>query len=205
MSDWKGEILAILEETGRSDGRPDWAIDLQKRACGSYSPYDYYRFLHQAARKYKPALTLEIGTDRGVSAAAIATGNPAGQVITVDIRPEATQNAKAFNLPNITAITCDSLSFDFPALKGPNAVIDFLYIDGDHTYWRAYNEYYRYRRFMKDGGLIVVDDVLYPELKKMWEDIPDEKVELHRAHNTGFGAIRVDKSVKVGRLGFIYE
>ncbi len=202
---WKDEMLAILEETGRSDGRPAWAVEAQKRYSGSDNPYDYYRVLHQVARKYRPALTLEIGTDRGISAAAIATGNPAGQVVTLDVNPQSVADVRAMPLPNVLPLTCDSLAFDFAALKGQDAVIDLLYIDGDHTFWRSYTEYYTYRKFMRDGGIIIVDDALYPEIRRTYEAIQDEKVELHRAHNTGFVAARVDKSVKVPRLGFIHE
>jgi predicted O-methyltransferase YrrM len=201
---WKEEMLGILEETGRSDGRPAWAVEAQKRYCGSDSPYDYYRVLHQVARKYRPALTLEIGTDRGISAAAIATGNPAGQVITLDVNPQSVKDVQAMPLPNVQAFTCDSLAFDYKAMKGETP-IDLLYIDGDHTFWRAYTEYYTNRKFMRTGGIVIVDDLLYPELKRMWDAIPDEKVELHRAHNTGFGAARVNLSVKAPRLGFIDE
>jgi predicted O-methyltransferase YrrM len=196
---WKEEMLAILEETGRSDGRPAWAVDVQKRYSGPDNPYDYYRFLYQFARKYKPALTLEIGTYRGVSAAAFATGNPAGQVVTIDINPQSLLDVQAMPLSNVVALTCDSFTFDWKALKG-DAPIDLLYIDGDHTYDRALREYCRYRKFMRTGGIIIVDDILYPELQRMWNEIPDEKIELHRAHNTGMGAVRVDQSIKVGLL-----
>ncbi len=201
---WKEEILAIVDETGRSDGRPAWAVDVQKKFSGPDNPYDYYRFLHQVARKYKPALTLEIGTNRGVSAAALATGHPAGQVVTVDINPQSALDVQAMPLPNVQAVTCDSFNFDWKALKG-DAPIDLLYIDGDHTFHRAYTEYYMYRKFMRTGGIIVVDDILYPEVQRMWNAIPDEKVEVHRAHTTGFGAVRVDLSNKVPRLDFINE
>jgi predicted O-methyltransferase YrrM len=66
------------------------------------------------------------------------------------------------------------------ALK--NRKIDFLFIDGDHTYGGAKSDYFIYGEFVRPGGLIALHDVVDSEnhrncncfVSKLWQEIKGE-------------------------------
>lgn len=51
--------------------------------------------------------------------------------------------------------------------------IDFLFIDGDHSYNGAKNDFVNYGKLVKPGGLIALHDihVEHVEVKYLWNEI----------------------------------
>ncbi len=194
------EIAALAERFPERDERPVWLATMRQDVNDPGARY--YRFLYELAKARPPGFVLEIGTFLGASAAHLAMGNPLGTVVTVDINPDAKARAEELRVGNLHAVTDDSMRF--AANNGVQAFqtaigkgeIDLLYIDGNHTFNSCYGEYVAYRRLMKDGGIILVDDChVHAEMDVAWRYIVDPKIRLDWLHNTGFGAAVVDKKI----------
>lgn len=152
----------------------------------------YYCFLARLAEHAKSCL--EIGTYRGSSAAHLAAFGAA--VITIDVNPDAARCVREIGIDRITPITANSgfvLQDPVEAAKiRALAPYDILYIDGDHTFNSAYGDYARFWPFVREGGVIVFDDIRLgmagDEMRIFWDHVVDPKVELNALHETGFGA-----------------
>lgn len=174
----------------REESRPTWLRDLDTDPTSTY-----YRFFYEVTRTIRPKVCFEIGTCEGKSAAHLAAGNPAGLIVTLDIRTSARQSVDALRLPNIVSLLCDSIEATRQLRYLPE--IDILFIDGDHRLEQSYREYLAYRPFVRNGGLIFFDDIsINDEMKVMWNAIADPKCALPRLHYTGFGvAVKSPTSV----------
>jgi predicted O-methyltransferase YrrM len=177
----------------------------------------YYAFLHHLVSKHAPIDVIEIGTYRGTSAAHFAHGNLGcmdlhegthvrGHVTTIDINPDAERCVRDLHLDltNVTALTGDSfVVFDrvAPNWRSHNVKVDVLFIDGEHTFARAYAEYWLYREFVREGGLILFDDAGLPmdgdEMNVLWDFIDEPKLRVDHLHaGCGFGIVeRRDRDV----------
>ena len=194
------EIFALLKRLeidvhrgSRGDDRPEWLKDMPSARDNTAF---YYPFLYHLAASPEYKNILEIGTYKASSAAHLAVGakKHGGHVLTLDVDPEAArladEVAKAHELP-ITALVVDSRS---PAtLRAVEelrlAPFDILFIDSAHNFSQAYDEYQRYRHFVREHGLIFFDDVgLDAEMRTLWDYIADPKIRLDLLHYTGFGA-----------------
>jgi predicted O-methyltransferase YrrM len=173
----------------------------------------YYRFFWEMAKQWKPERVLEIGTYLGSSIAHFAAGNPAGLCVTIDCNPDATRIARELGYPNIVALTGDSSSMADEARKcggGPYAPpmspFDVLFIDGNHDFNHCYSDYIHYRPLMRNGGIILFDDITVgPEMEVAFSYIADKKMELNNLHWTGFGACKVDANITPRPLAEIIE
>lgn len=76
----------------------------------------------------------------------------------------------------------------------PDNDVDFLFIDGDHSYEGVKADYENFRSLVRPGGLIVFHDVCgLPEVKQFWDEIkPNTKsYEIHEPNGWGIGIIEV--------------
>lgn len=77
------------------------------------------------------------------------------------------------------------------------AAVDFLFIDGDHTYAGVKQDYEMYSPLVRPGGLIAFHDIVYnpnqpeTEVPRFWE-------ELKRSHTTAREYIAPDQSFAYG-------
>jgi predicted O-methyltransferase YrrM len=165
----------------------------------------YYRFFHASSLNKRMSKVLELGTHTGTSAAHLAA-NPSVHVTTVDTNGACRDNIAAFGMPNITSIIQDSIAYGLDLFCAPQVerpLFDTLYIDTDHNYDQMYKEYTLFRNFVVDGGTIFFDDIhVSPGMEKGWGMIPEEKIELPELHYTGFGAVKVKRSMVVEMPGF---
>jgi tRNA G46 methylase TrmB len=178
------------------DDRPQWLKDLP---YGMESISHYYRLLFELVKRYKPEYVLEIGIDKGGSTLTLAAANPGGSVVSVDIDKPSCDNARKIaadhGLTNLLVIQDDSLKH-VTRLGEIGRKADLLFIDGWHDFNHSYQEYEQYRKFMKDGGIILFDDIHESrQMDVMWQYIIDPKVELPKSHWTGFGACKVNHSI----------
>lgn len=179
------------------DDRPQW---LKGMPYSSETKSHYHILLWEICRRYKPEYTIEIGIDKAGSTLALAAGNPAGAVISVDIDKPSCENAKkvalSHSLVNLTVAENDSLKHCRELLQGIDRKADLLFIDGAHDFKHAFAEYVEYRPLMKQGAIILFDDIHESkDMEAVWDKIVDPKVELPKAHWTGFGACKVDFSI----------
>ena len=170
------------------DPRPGWL----KAACDEpMNVASYYLFLYELARRVEPKVVIETGTRRGHSAAQLAAGAPAATVFTIDILESSKADVARFPVTNVVAFTGDSTKI-FDRVKEVAPVCDILLLDSDHSYEVIRAEYLAYRELVRDGGIILIDDInINPGLRRAWDEVSDPKIEATQLHYMGFGlAIR---------------
>ena len=134
---------------------------LQKRS----SPLDTLCFFHSLLKMNNVHDAIEIGTFRGLSACFMASAIK-GTLFTINVSKEeeddARELAKYLNVKNIRFILGDSLKALDILLPGIPA-LDFVYIDGNHSYKYAAGEYNKVEPFLKQrpAAAVVFDDADY--------------------------------------------
>jgi len=106
------------------------------------------------------------------------------------------------NFDNVHMITGDSHSTEV-ALEVSQILetdkLDFLFIDGDHTYEGILSDYVNYSNYVKKGGYIAFHDINDTEhhrkinvnVAKLWNQLKGEKTEFNNhTHWAGIGVIR---------------
>lgn len=189
------DAIAQLARLTEPDGRPDWLKTLKH---ASDPDALYYRFFYELSQRLAGARLLEIGTDRGVSAAHLAA-HLQNHVTTVDNNPQATANARGLGLPNVEAIHADS-TVACGQLGSEGRLFDVAFVDGLHTFNQAYGEYLLCRALVKDGGFIFFDDIHLDmhtrEMDVFWDHVIDPKLDLSHLHVTGFGVCQVARAIE---------
>lgn len=176
------------------DPRPNW---LQEACDEPMKVASYYLFLYELARITGPQVIIETGTRRGHSAAQFAAGAPAAKVYTMDILESSKADVARFPVQNVIALTGDSLALA-DQVKSLAPVCDILLLDSDHSYRVSRAEYLAYRPLVRDGGIILLDDVnINPELKRSWAEVVDPKFDAPYLHYMGFGIAVKDDSLKI--------
>lgn len=137
----------------------------------------YGRFLFRMARSFKPSVMVELGTSLGMSAAYLATGNPNGEVTTIEGCQEtaaaARRNFEHLALTNIRQLTG---SFDdvLPGLLQKLGKVDLVFIDGNHRKNPSLQYFYQCLQHIHDDSVIILDDIHWSgEMEKAWKEIQD--------------------------------
>lgn len=150
----------------------------------------YYHFLKAVAKEMGPVNILEIGTDKGDSAAWMASSRADNTVITVDQATSPTIFERLAPFPNAAFWHRNVNDMSLPgdlAEKGP---FDIFFEDGEHSGGQVSGEWAHYVPLVKSGGLIIMDDIFLPTgIREFWDAITWPKVELPHLHFTGFGVV----------------
>ena len=145
----------------------------------------YYRLFYDISKKFKPRLTVELGSYWATAAAHFASGYPDGEVITIDIHKDdqhahlkAHEAAAQYeNLKFLLGWTWDDHVVQYVASMKP---IDILYIDAWHEYQYAIKEWELYSPMLADTALVICDDIFdmagaTVDMVKFWDELPGEK------------------------------
>lgn len=102
---------------------------------------------------------IEVGRFKGGGTLVLASAvGPHGKLTSIDINPvddDALQEKlKAMGRPNVELYVGDSASFNY------NEEIDFVCIDGDHTYAGAKSDHLKWGRLVRVGGFIIHHDMV---------------------------------------------
>lgn len=134
---------------------------------------------------------VEIGTYYGGSAS-LMIHRPNTNVISIDVghpapKNEAISNVNRFNIHDNNYIYIEGNSQETRIVNKlidvlnnfDNNKIDILFIDGDHSYNGAYNDFINYSQLVRNGGYIVFDDYMdyehSPEVKLAVDDLVNHK------------------------------
>ena len=128
--------------------------------------------LAKAYKELNPKLTIEIGRMNGISTrvlAALCKGN-GGQLISFDGLPGkgVERKLKLMNLDKHATIIDGWVPWIKPDFSWD---IDFLFIDGDHTYMSILVDYHYFNYFVKKGGYIAFHDMNMKDSQKAVKDI----------------------------------
>lgn len=154
------------------------------------SKHDYYYFLHDLARWLNPLVILEIGTELGRGAVALASGAPDSEVITIELGGQIPSTWMQFcgQFPNIKIVSgTDSVRW---LLSNRDIQVDLAFLDSGHSRELTTNEFYMLRPLMSRGGVVVMDDVAHDGVRAVWDEIGLPKVILEKPHGPNlFGAV----------------
>lgn len=153
------------------------------------------RFLAEKARGIEPDIVVEIGTAFGGTFYVWCRGLNPEHVVSIDL-PGTKSGAYPYSRTpllerftdnaEVTAIRGDSKSVEVReelerVLDGRK--VDFLFIDGDHSYEGVKADFENYSRYVRDGGIIAFDDIIEDPTRgvhKFWKEIEgDYKTEEH--------------------------
>ncbi len=162
--------------------------------------FPYYSFLYLVSREFKPKIMVEIGTYQGLGSIHLALGNPEGRVTTIEQRLGFRDALYRFcyneNINNIDALIGESLAVVDRFMDNS---IDLLFIDGNHDYEFAKEDYNKYLPKVKENGIILIDDIqLHSGMERFWEEIKEPKFDVNfirprnssrPAEGTGFGVV----------------
>lgn len=129
------------------------------------------------------------------------TGTPGAESVAQNLSI-ITKNLKTF-ASNVEVLTADSHSPDTVKLVEQifnGEEVDFIFIDGDHSYEGVKNDYQMYKHLVKDGGYIAFHDIIPIsnwlsngcEVDKFWQDLlKDESIKTFEFNQKGPGGIGV--------------
>jgi predicted O-methyltransferase YrrM len=123
-----------------------------------YKEMEFIELLIVIAKLFKPKVYMELGTKRGYTIRRMAQF--VERAIGVDIRQ------LELDLPNVTTITGTTQAYA-ESLANSGEFIDMLFIDADHSYEAAYEDFLKYLPLVRSGtGLIMMHDThpVMPEL-----------------------------------------
>lgn len=141
--------------------------------------FDEAAALYRIAARTPGCRGVEIGRFRGGSTLMFSVALPAdGKLTSIDIAPRADDSLRAALDRLGTADRVELLVADANTVNCP-APLDFVFIDGDHTYEGAKRDHVRWGRHVKPGGVIVHHDMgcgrpctaYLPHLHRLRDDI----------------------------------
>lgn len=176
--------------------------------------------LIQRVQSIKPQIIMEIGTNRGGTLVAWGLSNPTLELLVSLDLPHgkfgggyAPQRAKLYKLIETVHPCCrvELIRGDSHAASSLEQIkqllagraIDFLFIDGDHTYTGALQDYQMYKSLVRSGGLIAFHDiVVHPnwkdvEVHRVWAEVKrehqqaEELLDTHHQTRFGIGVVTV--------------
>lgn len=152
--------------------------------------YPYYGFLYHLAKKMGPASILEIGTDKGDSAAWMAASRADNKVVTIDQATSPIIFERIAPFPNAKFWHRNVNDMSLPGDLYKHGPFDLFFEDGEHSGGQVSGEWANYVPLVRSGGLIVMDDISLPTgIREFWDSIGWPKIELPHLHNTGFGIV----------------
>ena len=137
---------------------------IRHQITGWINPEEYAA-LYELALEHQPVL--EVGCYAGLSTSALAQ---AGEVTTIDANPQPnflTNMMVAGVAQNVTLRVGWSRDI-LPKLTGPYGMV---FIDGGHSYVEAFTDIEWAVKLLADDGVIVVDDITWPDVKRATEEL----------------------------------
>jgi cephalosporin hydroxylase len=164
----------------------------------SQNPKELKALLTELAKK-PPKVILEIGVHKGYSLEVWHKAFPDAQIIGVEndpheLDPEAIGTAMIVDGDSHDEDTV----YDVSNLLFRGEQVDFLFIDGDHTYEGVKKDFEMYKPLVKKGGFIGLHDVWIQDNEgvkvwKFWEEIAStyafNRITFHFEGGTGTGLI----------------
>jgi predicted O-methyltransferase YrrM len=184
--------LRILEEQQKTGVFPDgmsvdWALDIQ-----SAQTLDFLAALKSnSAKKTNEVVAWDLGTLTGVSAAVL--GNHFDKVETVERNEDLARFAEKHLQANVS-VHVSEIDAWLDAQAKLNKQADMIFMDLDKT---AYEPLYRMmmeKNLLKDGGLLVADNVLYRGLPA---EISESGVDLREKYMAKEGAEVISEKTRL--------
>ena len=173
--------------------------ELINQSTASIEKEDLHVLLPEVAR-IEPKIILETGTWKGRSADLFQKAFHPELLITMDSSPRFEDTVDPQMLNHFLMYETDSHSEDaFNRVGGllGGRPVDFLFIDGDHSYEGVKKDWDMYKPLVREGGIIALHDVLYHADKTEEVDVFWQEIKWNHTHkeimvgerSTGIGVI----------------
>jgi predicted O-methyltransferase YrrM len=178
-----------------SAGSPEGTV-ISRRICEIASTHlesplmaqSLFRIVNFLTQKSnRPLNILELGTSLGITTAYLASASSSNHVVTYEGSSEVLRIAKGvwrqLQLENIQSVEgnidntllSSSCSANHSVAVLPE-VLDFVYIDANHTYDATMRYFHFLSSKMPEKGIMVLDDIHYSEeMERAWQRIKDEE------------------------------
>lgn len=137
-------------------------------------------FLYRLLNKFTPKIIVELGTSIGLTSLYLSKALPKSNIYTIEGCPNLfkfskelfkTESTSMGSVTNITSIN-GNFNIEFPKLLTNIDSLDFLYIDGNHTYEATINYFNLALEKKKSNSIFVFDDIYWSEdMQKAWKEI----------------------------------
>lgn len=162
------------------DGRPAWGSGARSSDQVRTRPEVGACFYH-LTRQLRPETVVEVGTAFGISGMFWLVGledNQKGLLYTFDPNPiwlaHALRNLSAVGSRYIS--TQGTVEENLHSALPRDALIDIGFIDAIHTAEFVYNQTAIIKQRLRDGGVIVFDDIRFSsEMHECWNDLSNQK------------------------------
>ena len=132
-------------------------------------------FLYRLVNKFEPRIMVELGTSIGITSLYLSKASEKSTLYTIEGCPNLTNYSKQlfsqYQSKNITSIT-GNFNIELPKLLNNIESLDFIYIDGNHTYDATIN-YFQMSLLKKNAqSIFVFDDIYWSDgMQKAWKEI----------------------------------
>lgn len=134
-------------------------------------------FLYRLLNKFTPKTIVELGTSVGLTSLYLSKALPKSTIYTIEGCPALFQFSNELfktstdSVSNIISIN-GNFNVEFPKLLSKIDSLDFLYIDGNHSYEPTIN-YFKLALEKKTANSIFIFDDIYwsDEMQKAWKEI----------------------------------
>ena len=209
-----GRLKQLTDSLAASGSTLDLIRESFRFCNGFLSPVqveEEIRLLIEEVRALRPATVLEIGTSMGGTLFLwCRIADPGALVISVDlpggkfgggysrlrtpVYKRFPQPGQTLHLMRANSHAPETFAAVRERLNGRK--VDFLFIDGDHTYEGVRQDWETYRTLVRPGGLIAFHDVAMnykdTRVKQLWDEIRDSYQSREYAyHPRGFYGIGV--------------
>lgn len=147
----------------------------------------YYAWLFTAIKILKPYNTVELGAETGLSTLVLYDGmkEEDQKLTSIDVGSH-WPFIPGFILSGdgIKMLPMNDLDLRLKEL----GYIDFLFIDTEHSYQQLKKELDFYLPLLSDGAIVALDDInITHDFRQAWDEIPYEKLDISKYHDSGFG------------------
>lgn len=152
-----------------------YRIRVNKLAKMRTSRLVYYKLLHRLAAFYKPEYLLEFGTSTGLSAVSLASGNPQGQMISMEgcasVANIASGIFERLHINNIE-ISIGNFNHSLAANLERLPYLDLVFFDGNHRKEPTLDYFHHCLAKVREGSIFIFDDIHWsPGMNEAWDII----------------------------------
>ena len=134
------------------------------------------RLLYRLVKHYQPATMLELGTSVGISTMYQAKGNPNAQFTAVEgcasLAMIAQNSLDKTGCENVTLKTGQFQIILPKLLGGLNKMLDYAFIDGDHTYAGTMHYFKLLKKHIGENSILIFHDIHWSNgMEKAWKEL----------------------------------
>lgn len=138
-------------------------------------PEKYAKMLFRLVQRFRPEVVIELGTSLGLTTLYLSKANPSANIISIEGSDSSSAAAKALFLKHeIQNIDLKTGLFSeiLPRVLAEQKHVDFVFLDGDHTYSATVENVRQIIPFCKNDSILIIDDIHWSRgMEQAWNEI----------------------------------